>query len=335
MSISGLMGAAGSILGNVAGSEISSIYNENAADRAQERQMDMFNKMAEYNSPKNQVERLKKAGLSVGLMYGQNGTTGTQQAVSAPQAHINGNTGLTESAINAMMAEKNLQLLDSQINKNNAEANKISGIDTDLGIVNKKKIELENNYQEVQNHIANATKDTVIDTYSQALQKMEMETVGIINQNDITEASKESLIKINENNAVNSGLDTLLKKGEINLNAQQLQKMKAEINRLNMQTKIDIANYKLDVKKAKFNVEQNFDDMKIKALGITIGASVEQTKAALNALTNVIGTTAGGFLIGKGLSGVTKTKTTQTVHEPRYDTKTGDVIDRKVTTTWE
>lgn len=335
MSVTGLLGAAGSVLGNVAGNEISSIYNENAADRAQERQYDMFQKMAEYNNPKNQVERLKKAGLSVGLMYGQAGTTGTQQAISAPQAHISGNTGLTEGAINAMMAEKNLQLLDSQINKNNAEATKLSGIDTELGIVNKKKIELENNYQEIQNQITNATKDTVIDTYSQALQKMEMETVSIINQNDITEASKESLIKINENNAVNSGLDTLLKKGEIKLNAEQVHKLKAEINRLNMQTKIDIANYKLDVKKAQYNVEQNFDEMKIKALGITIGASVEQTKATINALTNVIGTTAGGFLIGKGLTGITKTKTTQTINEPRYDTRTGNVIDRKVTTTWE
>lgn len=124
MSITGLLGAAGSVLGNVAGNEISSIYNERAADKAQERQYDMFQKMAEYNNPKNQVERLKKAGLSVGLMYGQAGTTGTQQAVSAPQAHVSGNTALTESALSAMMMQKQMQLIDSQINKNNADANK-------------------------------------------------------------------------------------------------------------------------------------------------------------------------------------------------------------------
>ena len=129
-----------------------------------------------------------------------------------------------------------MELIDSQINKNNVEANKTAGADADLTIMNAKKVELENAYQAIQNDIAKATKDTVIETYSQALQKMEMETVAIINNNDITEASKDYLIKINENNAVNSGIDTAIKKGQIKLNDTQISKLKAEINRLSIES---------------------------------------------------------------------------------------------------
>ena len=37
--------------------------------------------------------------------------------------------------------------------------------------------------------------------------------------------------------------------------------------------------------------------MKIQSLSAVIGANVEQTKAALNAISNLIGTAAGGVLI--------------------------------------
>ena len=120
-----------------------------------------------------------------------------------------------------------------------------------------------------------------------------METDAIILQNDITEASKESLIKINENNAVNSGIDTAIKKGQITLNDTQVSKLKAEINRLNNETKIDIAKYKLDLKSEKYKILQKYDELKIKSLSAVIGANVEQTKAALNAISNLAGTAAG------------------------------------------
>ena len=133
--------------------------------------------------------------------------------VQAPQAQVSTNDIASGMGLQVMMANKQMELIDSQINKNNVEANKTAGADTDLTIINAKKVELENAYQVIQNDIEKATKDTVIETYSQALQKMEMETDAIILQNDIAEASKESLIKINENNAVNSGIDTAIQNG--------------------------------------------------------------------------------------------------------------------------
>ena len=75
--------------------------------------------------------------------------------------------------------------------------------------------------------------------------------------------------------------------------------------------------------------------MKIEALSAVIGASVEQTKAALNAISNLTGTAAGGALIGGGLKGLKTSKTTQTVNTPRYDTSTGQVINQQTTTSWE
>ena len=57
-------------------------------------------------------------------MYGQAGSTGTQQAVSAPQATVDTSDKAGGLGLQAMMMQKQMDLIDSQINKNNADANK-------------------------------------------------------------------------------------------------------------------------------------------------------------------------------------------------------------------
>lgn len=65
-------------------------YGEQAAENAYERQIGMYERTLEDNSPAEQVKRLEKAGLSVGLMYGSSGTTGQGQATTAPMGSGSG-----------------------------------------------------------------------------------------------------------------------------------------------------------------------------------------------------------------------------------------------------
>ncbi|MCD7872767.1 MAG: hypothetical protein LUG21_05645 [Clostridiales bacterium] len=65
--------------------------NEQAAISDYERQLDYWNKQNEYNLPENEIQRLKDAGLSVGLMYSGSGASSGATASAGTQA----GTGLT------------------------------------------------------------------------------------------------------------------------------------------------------------------------------------------------------------------------------------------------
>ena len=51
-------------------------YGEKAAENAYDRQLAMYNRSYEDQSYKAMVKQMKEAGLSVGLMYGGNGSGG-------------------------------------------------------------------------------------------------------------------------------------------------------------------------------------------------------------------------------------------------------------------
>lgn len=95
---------------------------------------DMWN----YTNFENQMKHIKAAGLSPGLIYGMGGAGGSSQGAGAasgvglPQDQSVG-MGLRaqEIGINMANAMSQIKLNESQANKNEAEANKISGVDTE------------------------------------------------------------------------------------------------------------------------------------------------------------------------------------------------------------
>lgn len=112
-------------------------YNEQSADAAQARAMQMW-KDTNYSAQRKELE---KAGMNAALMYGGSGAgggstsdTGAQgQGVSQPTDQA-ASIGLQNKGMTLQLAQmaSNIALNESQAKKNNAEANKIEGADTQL-----------------------------------------------------------------------------------------------------------------------------------------------------------------------------------------------------------
>lgn len=108
--------------------------NEQAAQANQQRMIDYFNLTAKYNSASQQKQRLKEAGLNPALMYGQAGTggAGTGATGGAQAAGV----GLAQSqAVGMGLQLKSIaaqtKLAEANATKAYAEAEKISGVDTE------------------------------------------------------------------------------------------------------------------------------------------------------------------------------------------------------------
>lgn len=155
--------AAGSIFGSLMGNKMQQDqfgnqltlmkkqheYNEASANSAQARAYEMWEK-TNYAA---QIEQMKKANLSPALMYGQAGAGGG--TVSGAQGQ--GTSQPTDRSIEMKLKgqEMGLQLAnlasqiklnESQANKNNAEANKTAGVDTELA-----KTSIENLISQTKN----------------------------------------------------------------------------------------------------------------------------------------------------------------------------------------
>lgn len=89
-----------------------------------EQQNQMFDKQAEWNSPEQQKQRLKEAGLNPGLMYGIGGEGGS--SVSSGGGAGAQVQGVNNTGTQAVMMGLQAKSIESQIALNNAQASKIN-----------------------------------------------------------------------------------------------------------------------------------------------------------------------------------------------------------------
>ena len=155
--------AAGSIFGSLMGNKMQQDqfgnqltlmkkqheYDEASANAAQARAYEMW----ENTNYAAQIEQMKKANLSPGLMYGQAGAgggtvSGAQgQGTSQPiDKSIEMKLKGQELGLQLANLASQIKLNESQANKNNAEADKTSGVDTELA-----KTSIENLISQTKN----------------------------------------------------------------------------------------------------------------------------------------------------------------------------------------
>lgn len=105
-------------------------YNEKSADKADERQRKQY---FDLYSPEAKKQQLEEAGLSLGLMYGQQGGVGGGGAATGAQG---GSTGLPGTSVpygdylditQATLAAAQAEALKAQANKDNADAETTRG----------------------------------------------------------------------------------------------------------------------------------------------------------------------------------------------------------------
>nr|QJB21624.1 MAG: DNA pilot protein [Microvirus sp.] len=149
-----IAGLAGGLLGTGINAWVASNQNKkqrefdrSMAEYSYSKDLEMFNKANEYNSPKMQMQRFEDAGLNKNLIYSQ-GQPG-QAAVSMPKYQdVKGTFGQPKvdiiSSLNAYqniaMVNRQMDLLAKQIDlaqenvrKTTAEANMAEGMDYDYG----------------------------------------------------------------------------------------------------------------------------------------------------------------------------------------------------------
>lgn len=148
--LGGIIGAAGSIGSSLLGNRGAKRRQE-AADRQNIKFWQMQNA---YNTPKQQMQRLKDAGLNPALIYGTSANTGVAGSVAPSRPAPYNVKDPTPSVLQSAMLTSQIDLQKSQAEKNRADAKQTTSL---LGgkITN---LELRNQIQTIKNDIAGKTK---------------------------------------------------------------------------------------------------------------------------------------------------------------------------------
>lgn len=275
-------------IGNIAGALINRQGQKEADERYNQGQKDIYNlqhqnniglwqMQNEYNDPKNQMDRLKSAGLNMNLMYGKGGiqNVGGQsgsapQAPNAPQFKSSNRAG---AALAGLSAYQDIRLKKATADKTEAEKNLIDDKDktqkqqtallefqnllnSEFGQDNAK---YKNNILSIQSSIATLTKDYSVDQQMHGANKAQWDAA----------ISEGEISRRNDQNAA-----------QLKKIAQEIELMKAKA-----QTEADRQNIlKLE--------EEYFFLIKVVYPGISIGTS------AISSVVNMIGKKGIGKVAG-------------------------------------
>lgn len=171
-------------------------YGQQAADAEYKRNLQMW-KDTNFGAQRDEME---KAGLSVGLMYGNGGGSaastagGTATQPSAPKTNPV-ETALQQQALGLQLKQIEAQnkLANAETAKTLAEANKIAGVDTEGQ-------NLENKWQEIENRIQlskeNIAAANVTEANANAQKAVELWNQEMLNTKYLNETQEERVAKL-------------------------------------------------------------------------------------------------------------------------------------------
>lgn len=230
--------------------ELMDIANKHTKEQTAFNKAKQLEMWKETNAPA-QREMLEKAGLNVGLMYGGSGAggstatnlaTGSAGTPSAPQM---GNNKLM--AIEAM---KNLELLDAQVKKTEAEADSIqtnTGITKEFGMeraeeeinVMRQNVkserakqtlnEIETEIKGIEASFQGETLGHAIDKFKYTTQKIQYEMQILGYEEKVSKATTETRINTMKQQLSGIMLDNTLKRWDIKMKPKELEMVTQQI----------------------------------------------------------------------------------------------------------
>lgn len=235
------------------------IKNQEQAQREQtifnkEQQIDLFNKTG-YEA---QVKQMDLAGLNPAIMYAKGGAGGSTALatgnVQSPAMPTNIPKGMEISNMLAMQ-EAQIELAKSQTNKNNVEASKLAGADTDkikseiesmakgreLTNSQIKEIATRLNVNEAEVRLKEQEikeSQSRIPVNNATVPKLNAETTNIKKDTEKKEAETNRIIQITPKDIDNIESEILTRRGQINIETFKQELEKEYPNLLNVSGKV-------------------------------------------------------------------------------------------------
>lgn len=255
--------------------------NEDAANRSQERALDMWNK-TNYGAQKAHMEA---AGLNPALMYGMSGgggaTTsgagseqgvGSGQAANAAQtAQVDGQLGMQVGQAALIAAQ--VEATKAQAQKTEAETAKIEGVDTTLAGAQAGKIDIESQLAKIQLEVAGKTKDEQVMAIVGVGERAIADATMAQQKQVISEQTMEAEISRIKTESIGAMIDNEVKRSGVQVNEARIK---------------EIAN----------SIEQRWKDLQLQ--GKSIEQSKENTETIAEAMLWGAGIQATGNLV-KGI----------------------------------
>ena len=206
-----------------AGTVTSAVMNKKSNDKNNALQQQLIEKANAYNTPAQQVDRFRQAGLNPYMMLGQI-NSGNQQSVASTQptdysSAVNGATGAASALIQGLTAQ-------SEIAKNEADTRNVNADTTTKTIRN--VTELERNKAELQKQLAESAKtDAERDKIRKEIGLIDQQITQLHQENDIVLQTWDARLKApgvqNQLNAAQAALLGSQKKGaDLNNNLVQM-----------------------------------------------------------------------------------------------------------------
>lgn len=262
-----------------------------------------------------QAEQMRKAGLNVGLMYKGAGQGGTTQGGSAGNSVTSGMAAAPqpgrgmEIAMQAQMMQAQIKLAESQANKNNVEAAKTAGVDTQLATAGLQKIIAETTNEGQKNTLmklderlkqldVNTQTQTWNETVAQAQEATEQavqETIRMARENKEGYATMEARIQ-----QIKTGVnEQLLRMGAMKANITNTNMNTAETNQSIMKMAAEITRMEEQTYQGKWGLQISEDELKVhqqelvrKLVETEFKTSTpEQIKQWTGIITDILGST--------------------------------------------
>lgn len=238
-------------------------WAERQAELQYQRSLNIMQLQNEYNRPEAQRQRLKDAGLSVGLMYGGNGNGGVSADAAAPQmasytpiAPDTSGLSLIGQAGKTLMEGK---LMEAQINKLNADAGNAEQ-DTKLK-------EAVTKSQEIENLIKQCTTPQQIMQAQANLDKTIAE-IKVLNADELLKSQQQMKLandlywdnKLNALELLKKQADIALTNAKTDESKQRIQNMKKEIEKMENDMYVDRTNMNTEIEKAWIAKENMYSE---------------------------------------------------------------------------